>query len=199
MDKKYINEIHSSPVSIETQKQIAQTVLNTLRTIDNDCILAGGAPRDWYFNKPATDLDFFVYIPNSVPDNDVIDLISNLFKIDEIKNSEYVFYTKNPNLRTVFQIGGYNMPVQIMVMNFKTDFVLDSFPLSISKIAWKDGVLYPSEDFNLALKYNAIFQTSKGYGNNSKYFNKILSKFPDKEFFTSKEKMVNPSDLFSFI
>lgn len=194
-----MNEIHSLPPQIELQKQTAQVVFNTLCTIDNDCILAGGAPRDWYFNKPATDLDFFIYLPDLVSDTIIINLISYLFVIDEIKNNAYTPYTKNPNLRFVFQINGYDVPIQIMVMNFKTDFVLDSFPLSISKIAWKDGVLYPSEDFNLGLKYNAIFQTSAGYGNNSKYFNKILSKFPDKEFFTSKGKMVNPSDLFSFI
>ena len=193
-----MNEINSLQLQIE--KQTAQIVLNTLCTIDKNCILAGGAPRDWYFNKPATDLDFFVYIPNSISDNTIIDLISNLFVIDEIKNNNaYMPYIKNPNLRFVFQIGGYGVPVQIMVMNFKTDFVLDSFPLSISKIAWKDGVLYPSEDFKLALKYNAIFQTSQGYANNTKYFNKILSKFPDKEFFTSKERMINSSDIFSLI
>lgn len=126
-----MNEINSLQLQIE--KQTAQIVLNTLCTIDKNCILAGDAPRDWYFNKPAT------------------------------------------------------------------DFVLDSFPLSISKIAWKDGVLYPSEDFKLALKYNAIFQTSQGYANNTEYFNKILSKFPDKEFFTSKERMINSSDIFSLI
>lgn len=135
MNRKNINRNLSLPPQIELQKQTAQVVFNTLCTIDNDCILAGGAPRDWYFNKPATDLDFFIYIPNSVSDNIVINLISNLFVIDEIKNNAYTPYTKNPNLRFVFQIGGYNVPIQIMVMSFKTDYVLDSFPLSISKIA----------------------------------------------------------------
>lgn len=43
------------------QKDIARELLCKLEITDPNCILAGGAPRDWWFDKVANDLDFYVY------------------------------------------------------------------------------------------------------------------------------------------
>lgn len=46
-------------MDIEQQKEMAKHVYAKLKLADPDCILAGGAPRDWYFNTPCNDLDFY--------------------------------------------------------------------------------------------------------------------------------------------
>ena len=45
----------------EKQQQQANRYIQQLQQIDPLAILAGGAPRDWWFNKPATDLDIFIH------------------------------------------------------------------------------------------------------------------------------------------
>jgi len=46
---------------IEQQRQSANAVLDKLRCLDSRAIIAGGAPRDWYFSKLANDIDIFYY------------------------------------------------------------------------------------------------------------------------------------------
>lgn len=46
-------------MNIEEQKNVASSVYSKLRLADPDCLLAGGAPRDWYFNEVCNDLDFY--------------------------------------------------------------------------------------------------------------------------------------------
>ncbi len=46
-------------MTIEKQLDIADKIYDKLKIVDPYCILAGGAPRDWYFNNPARDLDFY--------------------------------------------------------------------------------------------------------------------------------------------
>ena len=53
--------------TIEKQMSVAQNVLNKLEFFDPSCILAGGAPRDWYFGNLANDLDFYVYFRPDLP------------------------------------------------------------------------------------------------------------------------------------
>lgn len=38
-------------MTIEQQKATAQSVYEKLKVIDPHCVLAGGAPRDWYFGN----------------------------------------------------------------------------------------------------------------------------------------------------
>lgn len=45
---------------IKEQQNVADSILKKLSAIDENVILAGGAPRDWYFNHTATDLDFYL-------------------------------------------------------------------------------------------------------------------------------------------
>jgi hypothetical protein len=45
---------------ITEQQNVADSILKKLSAIDKNVILAGGAPRDWYFKHSATDLDFYL-------------------------------------------------------------------------------------------------------------------------------------------
>lgn len=46
---------------IKQQQAISLEVLHKLEITDPNCILAGGAPREWWFEKEANDLDFYVF------------------------------------------------------------------------------------------------------------------------------------------
>lgn len=45
--------------TIEFQKEVAAKVYKMLQLADPDCLLAGGAARDWYFETLCNDLDFY--------------------------------------------------------------------------------------------------------------------------------------------
>lgn len=48
---------------IDYQKSVADIVLSKLELLDRYCIIAGGAPRDWYLGMEATDIDVYLYYP----------------------------------------------------------------------------------------------------------------------------------------
>jgi tRNA nucleotidyltransferase/poly(A) polymerase len=47
------------------QQSVADSLLARLEAIDPHCIIAGGAPRDWYLGRLANDLDVYLYIPEN--------------------------------------------------------------------------------------------------------------------------------------
>lgn len=48
-------------ITVQEQQDVANEVLVKLKhSVDNDAIIAGGAPRDWHFGKPARDVDIYL-------------------------------------------------------------------------------------------------------------------------------------------
>src|SRR5690606_11152192 len=91
----------SNDVSIAKQKQIADFVLDKVEYFDHSCILAGGAVRDWYFEKPASDLDIFFHYRTNTTLRHIYALLEKAFGsdikfylrssgfVDEISDSEF--------------------------------------------------------------------------------------------------------------
>lgn len=48
-------------MTVEQQKSIAKDIMDRIKIIDPYALLAGGAPRDWYFDNPCNDLDIYYY------------------------------------------------------------------------------------------------------------------------------------------
>lgn len=189
-------------MSIDLQKSVAQQVMDNLSIVDPFCILAGGAPRDWYFGREATDLDFFIHLGRVGRKDTVTKQLGKLFDVECVKSGEKMpeNYKLNPYLRHVFQIGGYDVPVQIMVMSEPIFIsVVDLFPLSICKAWWKDGVLQTHGDFQTGLRHNAIFKTATEYGEDHKYIQKICDKYPDMRYYDSELQMYRVRDFYSDI
>lgn len=46
--------------AIKTQKAVTRNLLKKLQETNWNAIVAGGAPRNWYFNTPANDIDVFI-------------------------------------------------------------------------------------------------------------------------------------------
>lgn len=176
---------------IAQQKRDADELLDKLYLIDPTCIVAGGAPRDWYFGIPATDIDLFVYIP----DGRTTKLIQNLLEkaglvISSAKNGESLLanYKRNPYLRVVFNVEGFSCPVQIMIMReltFKS--AVPTFPLSICRTWYKDKVIRCTKDFAYSVENKCILYTNELYNDEDKYIAKIEKKFKDFEIISRED------------
>lgn len=180
-------------MSIEEQKKIASEILDKLFIIDPYAIVAGGAPRDWYFGKEANDIDVFLYINNKyttdIRDKLIERLGFSLQKVGDTAELKALGYHTNPNILSVYNVLGYGTPVQLILMNAPTwDCVIDQFPLSICK-AWykseKKGVVI-HKDFQDSVKYGVLFKTNELYANADKYLMKIRSRFPGYKYYSSR-------------
>jgi len=158
---------------IKDQRLAADIILSKLQLLDPNCILAGGAPRDWYMKKEANDLDFYIYLnpKNQVEKNtrqveDVLALIGilDLENISyESMTDEKGAYSCMEHLRTVYE-GNYEMgtddfiKVQIMVMYSPTfDCVVDKMGCSLSRIWYKNGKITPTFDFLFTLEHKIMY------------------------------------------
>jgi tRNA nucleotidyltransferase/poly(A) polymerase len=95
----------SESTLIAWQQSVADALLARLEAIDPHCIIAGGAPRDWYLGRQAKDLDVYLYIPrNSLLRHFKTQL--SAIGITNIEQSTLSFndarYINNPLVRWVF-------------------------------------------------------------------------------------------------
>ena len=178
---------------MEKQKVIAQRVLQKLEAIDPYCILAGGAPRDWWWGNEAADLDFYIYVPDR-PHKAIKKQIERAgLVVKEVKTGENmpINYKLNPFLRCVIDIEE-EMPVQIMVMSEPTfKSVVPTFALSVCQAWWKGGDVSVSKEFLAGARHNAIVKTNPLYHNEHYYLEKILAKFPNMKYYSSKEEFLD--------
>ena len=148
-------------------------------------IVAGGAPRDWYFNKEASDIDVFFY---GITSASVTKKRLKAVGIDvlEIKSGDNIpeHYKRNPELFAVYNASIDGVPVQLMQMKSPTfDSVVPKFPLSICKVWYKNGHIIFEKHFTNSVKHRVIYITNDLYNNADGFIAKIKGKFPEFKFF----------------
>lgn len=174
---------------IAQQKAVADEVLNRLFSIDPHSIVAGGAPRDWYMGYPASDIDVFFYTTVSL---DLVDELLRHVGIVEyqVKTGHNIpeWYKLNPELRVVYEFDLRGERVQLMLMKSSTfSSVVPKFPVSISKIWYKDKTIHPTNEFKLGRATNSIIQTGELYGDTHAYIQKIKAKFPSFAYYVRQK------------
>ena len=181
-------------MTIEKQKQIADYLLSKLEAIDPFCILAGGAPRDWFFEREATDLDIYLHIPKYFKFKVFEKQLAAIGITDTVFSSTFnedSDYRRNPLVRWVLSFVYDDMPVQLIVMTESTfDSVVDHFPLSICKAWYKQGAICQTgkwSQFGVTVARKAIVKTGEAYSAGGWYIEKILAKFPDFTFYDSMQ------------
>lgn len=176
-------------MTIEQQKAIADDVLERLHVLDPHCIVAGGAPRDWYCGKEATDIDVFVYVDPSITFTTFYNMLNKLgFTQVEVLDGKNIseHYTGNPELVCVYNVGGYDTPVQIMRMNSSTyTSVVPNFPLNLCKVWYKQKRIRANAEFYHGMDKKFIVLSGELYNNKHQYITKIKNKFPDFTFYDS--------------
>jgi hypothetical protein len=177
---------------IEKQKAVADKMLDKLFPIDPFAICAGGAPRDWHFDKPAADLDIFFY--TSV---EQITTVAEMLRragidlTDEGRTGADLpeWYKLNPALKCVFSTVVDGVNVQLMFMNATTHkSVVPHFPFSICKIWYKNGIIRREPAFDHCERNKVVVKMNTVYNDEHKYVQKIKAKFPDWKFCDSWEE-----------
>lgn len=144
-------------------------------------VVAGGAPRDWFFNKASTDIDIFVSFDTNIEAfMSLIDTYSEIvFQSFKTKETLPEHYRSN-YIYSVLSFTYYQKQFQIICLekdNIKP--VCDNFPASICCITYQDAVLYPYDCFIRSLK-NATIETLVNI--NTNYRIKLGLKFPNYTF-----------------
>lgn len=176
---KFIKNIFNRFI-IMLQIIAAKRMLDNLQLLCPTAVVAGGAPRDWYFGKPAKDIDCYI--------TDVeLQQVENLFrlagiKIKELKKGENRgAYARDKYLEMVVDFRYMFLDFQLMLMQGKpVNRTVDSFPVSICKITY-DGVhIDPSYEFKVAEAAKVLLIDPR-YKLDDPYIVKIVKKFPDYE------------------
>lgn len=186
-------------MSIELEKQFAHTCLREIELIDPHAIVAGGAPRDWYLGRQCSDIDIFMYSPlNQQSSSKLLKTLERLMggnwrrmygehvaaTPDEMTSE----YKMNPDVIDVFERQAFDTQPKLQVVRLSSPpyNVIDNFPLSISKVWFKNNTMHHTRDFNLTMKHKAIFKTLDQYADSHPYIRKVVDKFPDFNYYSSE-------------
>ena len=181
-------------MDVAGQKEEATELLSKLRLVDPFAMIAGGAPRDWYFNTPAKDLDVYMRLPNHNTIGLVTSLavmvgITDFSPIDKIKESTYA---ELPNLKWVFE-GRYNgIKVNLMVMEKGVqEEIIKDFDVAICR-AWFDGKdCHYHEEFEFCIK-TRVCLVHENYTGKEAHLRKMAKRFPQFMFFKKVEIAQEP-------
>lgn len=172
---------------IKLQQAVADTVLQRLLTIDPFAIIAGGAPRDWYLGREATDLDVYFYAGGRSTET-IYDLLIDVgFKLDGYKDfgEAGIGYGKSPETKVIFEPLDTPIPVQLIMMGQKThDSVLSSFAVNLSLTWYKHQKITTTPEFDAGVKNKSIVRVHPNYQDDDPYIEKIRAKFPDYAYFS---------------
>lgn len=168
-------------MNIDKQKKIALEILHKLEAVDPTCILAGGAPRNWYFNKEANDLDFYIHLPNETLENTGLRfkrLGLNLTHVD-YKSDAWKEYGVMVDLFRIYDGNYSGQKVQVMIMNKNTfESVLPEFGVSICKFWWKGGKINPTLDALISVLEKTLY-VKEGYSAKEIHVEKVKNYFPE--------------------
>lgn len=164
--------------TVERQKDIARVVLKRLEIIDPNCILAGGAPRDWHFNTPARDLDFYI-CSRATSQRQAEEQLAKVGIHGTWLNKDNTEYNSVSGLRWVFESNCYtDLPFQVMFMEMPTYSVLASFCADISKAWWKGNLVNTTPEFDSAHRCKNMWLNPDNPPSDA-WIDKMRERFPD--------------------
>ena len=156
-------------------------------------MLRGGAPRDWYFDRPANDIDIYLYRPDlqtSHAFTSILNSVGIAVRQRGSDNTNHPLYETNSMIYKVFDSKYKGLRFQFIFMREKTfTSVVPTFPLNICKIWYKNGTIHTTKDFIRAVTHKAIVKVNTLYADGDKYINKVLGYFPDYKYYYSYEAL----------
>lgn len=159
------------------QMNLLEVVLDGIGHHLVDPLVAGGAPREWYFGKSAKDIDIFIRNP--------VEEIGTLVKIiEESFPTCIVKYTLSSDLNANYRSDDIDAVIdmslqgeifQFILIKNSVRNVLFNFPCTICMISYKDGVLYPNKYFLRSVRTSHLYFKKD---TNSSYVNRMKLYFP---------------------
>lgn len=184
-------------MSIEKQKQVAIDIYEKLRLIDPHCILAGGAPRDWYFGEKAKDLDYY-FVSTASTIHATRKQIESVLGVgvsllmDKEGHLDNDLYKTMPNLTRIWEFEYEGEKVQLIQLSkLGAQWqVVNNMDISICKLWFtpERGVKLHS-DFKLTLASKTMF-VKDGYGWDQKHAQKMLNRFKGSYHAGTKEHAI---------
>lgn len=156
-----------------TQINTTDLLLDLLKDKLVSPVVAGGAPRDWFFNHTAKDIDIFVNPQN----------LTNLLRdLTEILNVPLISKTteelpehyRSDYITAVITFKYNNIEFQIIIKN-NTNDVLKDFPCSLSCISYSDFNIKPTQIFLNSIRNGVLYFKNTC---NQKYERKMIKLFP---------------------
>lgn len=203
MNKAELENYHKQKDSaelIKAQKSATDHLMSTLSHLPwtREAVVAGGAPREWYRQQPATDIDIFLIGTTITKTQLECTLREAGFDVkeatrgDRYSDSDYGY--RNPGIQWVYDghidwrpsslSGAHRIKYQVIVTKFPDlAKLLASFPVEISKFTW-NHVTKKINGEPGALKDMAdktVTKTGFDY-KRGKYVDKILRKYPDHTY-----------------
>lgn len=167
--------------NIDKQKKVATEILHKLECADPYAILAGGAPRDWYFNMEANDLDFYVHLQPATCGFENLRwerLGLNLARIDWNDNRSEE-YKCMKHLARIYEGVEDGVKFQVMVMREPTfKSVVPMFGASVCMAWWKGDNVRLGQEFELSHVFKTIFKKDD-YTAKEKHIVKMKERYPE--------------------
>lgn len=174
---------------INYQQEVAKKVFSIIKNkLDQYAIIAGGAPRDWYFEKPCKDVDIFIN-----PTRNSAGWLTN-FLVNEgcnvtkkVASTDLLEHYRSEHIRNVIWFSYLGVEFNLIIVTGSTFNIVDTFPVSVSKIWISDKRFRygKSVDFVLSEKCNIMFKTTED-DNRESYIRKVRDKFPEMLYFANK-------------
>ena len=186
---------------IELQKKVGLMMLEHIRKVnDGSAVIGGGAPRDWFMDKPANDIDIYVELKGQ----DVETFIGKLklsiegkkgwlldrrtgIKLDYIvgaggyKRNKKTSYdlTDNDYIDHVVDLCLFGQKFQVVIVNKNPVHVIQSeFPMGLSQAYMNNcGGIVRSKLFNKSLVDKTVYFKARE-GMTDEYLYKILDRYP---------------------
>lgn len=180
-------------MGVEQQKIIADEIYAKLQVIDPYCILAGGAPRDWYFGNPANDLDFYFYSNGSTIGAVRKQLEAQFGTVQLLMDRERCasspLYKTMEDLVRIWEMEYQGQKVQMIQLgNPRSTFkVVGKMDVSVCQVWYIGGEVKLSENFKLTLASNIMFPTAEGYSWSDPHAQKMITRFKGKFHAGTKE------------
>lgn len=178
-------------MNIEQQKQLADKVYTALTLIDPSCVLAGGAPRDWYLGTEANDLDFYFCSTASTVSRVKKQLNRVGFEVEaSVCPVQSELYQFMPGLTRIWNCESEAMKIQFIQMaepKYRWD-VVNNMDVSICK-AWYSqiGHIHLHQDFKLTIASKIMF-LKESYCWANKHGQKMKERFEGKFSTGTKEQ-----------
>lgn len=150
-------ELSDTNNHIRVQLQNLDFIYNFIGDLLINPILAGGAPRNFFFNFHAVDLDIFVEVNTDI--DKIYDLIKDnpLFSSRKLQQGEGLpEQYLSPYINAVLTFSYNGSLFQIIRKSYEYE-LLSSFPVSLSLITYKDGILYPHNFFLHSIRTGSMY------------------------------------------
>lgn len=152
---------------IAHQRALADRIITTLQhQLVIPTLLAGGAPRDWYFGEVAEDLDFYIHVEH-VPRREEIAKALDI-EVKELGDTDYKDLGKGDQcVHSVWEADYLGQKIQfIAVIIAPVEYVKQVFNCSLSQCWYEAGEVVTTWQFRLSIDNDAIVydpQVRDGY------------------------------------